>query len=43
MAIKRTTKVDSGFSMSVMDDIENPESTFVVLLMAICYSIDEGS
>ena len=29
--------------MSVIDDIEKPESTFVVLLIAMSYSIDEGS
>jgi hypothetical protein len=44
MSVEVTRKnMRSRNTMSVMDDIENPESTFVVLLMAICYSIDEGS
>ena len=32
-------KIRSRNTMSVIDDIENPESTFVVLLIAISYSV----
>ena len=44
MSVEVTRKnIRSRNTMSVIDDIEKPESTFVVLLIAMSYSIDEGS
>jgi hypothetical protein len=44
MSVEVTRKnISSRNTMSVIEDIENPESAFVVLLIAIGYSFSAGS